>query len=369
MTALDDALEAHLDATREARIASYEDFLRIPSISALPAHADDCRRAAEWLADATCGGRARARRGRRDRRASDRLRRLAPRDGRADGPGLRPLRRPAGRPARALWTSPPFEPVVRRRSDARPRASPTTRARSTSICWPPRRSSRRRGALPVNVRYVFEGEEESSIGPPRPAGSRRTATGSTADVAIISDTGFFEGNIPSITVGLRGIMYAQIDVVGTVRSTSTPGGYGGVVQNPANALATIIAALKGPDGRILVPGFYDDVVALTDADRAALSPRCRSTRRPTGEPRRAGARRRGRLHDARAQGRAGRRSTSTASGAASRARAPRRSSRPTPTPRSACRLVADQDPGADLRALPRLRRRRSRRPASRSTVS
>ena len=85
---------------------------------------------------------------------------------------------------------------------------------------------------------------------------------------VISDTGFFEGNLPAITIGLRGLMYAQIDVVGTPIDVHS-GGYGGVIENPANALAQIIAALKGPDGRIRIPGFYDDVVALTDAERAA----------------------------------------------------------------------------------------------------
>jgi len=116
------------------------------------------------------------------------------------------------------------------------------------------------------VRYLFEGEEESSsVHLDRWLEANRE--GVAADVAIISDTGFFEGNIPSITVGLRGMMYAQIDVVGTAVDLHS-GGYGGVVQNPANALATIIAALKGPDGRIAVPGFYDDVAALSDEDRS-----------------------------------------------------------------------------------------------------
>ena len=91
-----------------------------------------------------------------------------------------------------------------------------------------------------------------------------------ADVAIISDTGFFEGNVPAITVGLRGIMYAQIDVELSPVDLHS-GMYGGTVQNPANALATIVAALKGPDGRIRVPGFYDDVEPLTASDREALA--------------------------------------------------------------------------------------------------
>ena len=88
-------------------------------------------------------------------------------------------------------------------------------------------------------------------------------------MAIISDTGYFEGNIPAITVGLRGIMYAQIDVELSPVDLHS-GMYGGTVENPANALARIITALKGPDGRIRIPGFYDDVVALTDAERQAM---------------------------------------------------------------------------------------------------
>jgi acetylornithine deacetylase/succinyl-diaminopimelate desuccinylase-like protein len=124
------------------------------------------------------------------------------------------------------------------------------------------------GALPVNVRYVFEGEEESS--------SIHLDTWLTAnrdrlvaDAAVISDTGFFEGNIPAITISLRGMLYTQIDVVGPPHDLHS-GGYGGVVQNPALALAQILAALKGPDGRVRIPGFYDEVTALTDDERAAL---------------------------------------------------------------------------------------------------
>ena len=101
-----------------------------------------------------------------------------------------------------------------------------------------------RGALPVNLRYVFEGEEESSsVHLDAWLEANRERLG--ADVAIISDTGFFEGNLPAITLGLRGLMYAQIDVVGTAVDLHS-GGYGGAVQNPANALAQIIAGAQGP---------------------------------------------------------------------------------------------------------------------------
>ena len=91
-----------------------------------------------------------------------------------------------------------------------------------------------------------------------------------ADVAVISDTGFFEGNRPAITVGLRGISASQIDVTGPSGDLHS-GSFGGTVENPLFALATIIAQLKGPDGRVRVPGFYDEVRALTAAEREALA--------------------------------------------------------------------------------------------------
>jgi acetylornithine deacetylase/succinyl-diaminopimelate desuccinylase-like protein len=126
-----------------------------------------------------------------------------------------------------------------------------------------------RGRLPVNLRFLFEGEEEStSLNLDRWLRNNRDRL--AADIAVISDTGFFEGNLPAITLGLRGITYLQVDVGGTPVDLHS-GVYGGVTQNPGNALAHIIAELKNPDGRILVPGFYDDVVPLSDEDRQAFA--------------------------------------------------------------------------------------------------
>ena len=126
-----------------------------------------------------------------------------------------------------------------------------------------------RDGLPVNVKYVFEGEEESGSAHLEAwlAEHRDRLDG---DAAIISDTGFFEGNVPAITLSLRGMTYAQIDVRladGDLHS----GSYGGAIGNPAFAIAQIIAALKGPDGRIRIPGFYDDVREPTQAERDAIA--------------------------------------------------------------------------------------------------
>jgi acetylornithine deacetylase/succinyl-diaminopimelate desuccinylase-like protein len=261
------AFESHLDATQADRLESYREFLRIPSISALPEHAPDCRRAAEWLAAALT-------------RAGLEHAEVAETGGHpvvyadwlhaADAPTVLVYGHYDVQPVDPLdlWTSPPFEPVVvgdrilaRGAADDKGQVHAHVMAAEALLAT--------RGSLPINVKYVFEGEEESSsahLDDWLSANRDRLA----ADVAIISDTGFFEGNLPAITLSLRGIMYAQIDVVGSAVDLHS-GGYGGVVANPANALAGIIAALKGPDGRIRIPGFYDDVVPLSEADREATA--------------------------------------------------------------------------------------------------
>jgi len=261
------ALEAHLDATRAERLESYKAFLRIPSISALPEHAADCRRAAEWLVEAlTAAGLEHveaAETGGHPVVYADWLH--AP-----EAPTILVYGHYDVQPADPLdlWTSPPFEPVVvgdrmlaRGAADDKGQVHAHVMAAAAILAT--------RGGFPVNVKYLFEGEEESSsVNLDRWLSANRDRV--AADVAIISDSGFFEGNLPAITLSLRGLMYAQIDVVGTAVDLHS-GSYGGAVQNPANALAQIIAALKGPDGRIRIPGFYDDVVALPEDDRAALA--------------------------------------------------------------------------------------------------
>ena len=261
------ALDAHLTRTRDSRMESYMAFLRIPSVSALPQHADDCRAAAGWLVDAlrTAGlEHAEAvETGGHPIVYADWLH--AP-----DAPTVLVYGHYDVQPVDPLdlWTSPPFEPVVvgdrllaRGAADDKGQVHAHVMAAGALLAT--------EGRLPVNVKYVFEGEEESSsVHLDAWLIAERERLG--ADVAVISDTGFFEGNLPAITLSLRGLMYAQIDVTGTAVDLHS-GGYGGAVQNPANALAQIIAGLKGPDGRIRIPGFYDDVVPLSDADREALA--------------------------------------------------------------------------------------------------
>ena len=255
------------DATRDTRLASLHEFLRIPSISALPEHAADVRRAADWLADAL-------------RAAGVENVEVTQTSGHpvvygdwlhAEGaPTVIVYGHYDVQPVDPLdeWTSPPFEPVVDGdRILARGAADDKGQIHAHVVAATALLATR--GRFPINVKYVFEGDEESSSEPLEgwlTANQRRLG----ADAAIISDTGFFDGNLPAITVGLRGLMYAQIDVELSPVDLHS-GSYGGAVSNPAIALAQIIAALKGPDGRIRIPGFYDDVLELTDVERAAMA--------------------------------------------------------------------------------------------------
>jgi acetylornithine deacetylase/succinyl-diaminopimelate desuccinylase-like protein len=260
-------LDRFLDAHQADRLRTYEEFLRIPSISALPQHAADVRAAAEFLAaDLTRAGIEHAEvsdTGGHPIVYGDWLHAEgAPTVivyGHYDVQPVDPL---------DLWVKPPFEPhqqdgrmLARGAADDKGQIQMHVRAAEALLSTD--------GRLPVNVRYVFEGEEESTsehLDGWLEANRQRLA----ADVAVISDTGFFDGNLPAITIGLRGLMYAQIDVVGTAVDLHS-GQFGGAVENPANALAQIVASLKGPDGRIRIPGFYDDVVALTDEERNELA--------------------------------------------------------------------------------------------------
>jgi acetylornithine deacetylase/succinyl-diaminopimelate desuccinylase-like protein len=266
-TATDQAFEDFLADHADERLASYMDLIRIPSISALPAHAPDCRRAAAWIAADL------------ERIGMDHVE-VSETGGhpvvyadwlKADGaPTVLVYCHYDVQPVDPLdlWTSPPFEPVVdgdrilgRGVADDKGQLHVHLRAIEALLTT--------RGRLAVNLKLVFEGEEESSSAH-LDAWLRANRDRLGADFALISDTGFFEGNIPAITIALRGMMYAQIDVTGTAVDLHS-GGYGGVVENPANALARIIAGLKDDEGRVVIPGFYDDVVELTPDERRMIA--------------------------------------------------------------------------------------------------
>ena len=258
-------LDAHLAANASARLADFLDLLRIPSISALPEHAADCRAAAVWIAE-------------RLGRAGLEHVEVAETGGppvvyadwlhAAGAPTVLVYAHYDVQPTDPLeqWVKPPFDPRVEDgHVYARGAADDKSHVHmlmSAAEAW-----LSVRGGLPINLKFVLEGEEESgSENLDRWLAANRSRL--SADLAVISDTGFFEGNLPAITTGLRGMMYAQLDVVGA-RHDLHSGGYGGSVRNPATVLAEIIAGLHAPDGRIDVPGFYDDVRPLDASERAA----------------------------------------------------------------------------------------------------
>ena len=125
------------------------------------------------------------------------------------------------------------------------------------------------GELPVNVKVIVEGEEEvgSESLEPFLENNREMLS---ADVAVISDTSMIKKGCPSITYGLRGIAYFQIDITGPSQDLHS-GMFGGAVKNPIHALTEIIGKLKDDKGHISIPGLYDDVVELTKIERKAMS--------------------------------------------------------------------------------------------------
>ena len=267
MTALDPALEAQLVATTDARHASLLEFLRIPSISALSEHAPDIRHAAEWIAaELTRIGFEHA------EVCETPWHPIVYADWlHADGaPTVIVYCHYDVQPVDPidLWETAPFDPFIRNgrivgRGSADDKGQLHMHLRAAEALFATR------GTLPINIRIVFEGEEESTSAslPGWLESNRERLAG---DAVVISDTGFFEGNIPALTETLRGMLYTQIDVSGTPTDLHS-GSLGGAVENPANALAQIIAGLKDRDGRVQVPGFYDDVLALDKAATARLA--------------------------------------------------------------------------------------------------
>ena len=127
----------------------------------------------------------------------------------------------------------------------------------------------RTGRLHHNVKFMFEGEEE--IGSPNlPAWIRAHKDLLGADVCLVSDTTMISDKVPSINCGMRGLAYLEVKVTGPNKDLHS-GHYGGAVANPITTLCELIASLHDADGRLAIPGFYDEVVELSDEDRAQLA--------------------------------------------------------------------------------------------------
>lgn len=168
-----------------------------------------------------------------------------------------------------LWKSPPFEPEVRNeriyaRGSCDDKGQVYMHVKALEIMTG-------MNALPCNVKFMFEGEEEiGSIHLDDFLSKNKEKL--KADVVLVSDTSMIANDCPSITVGLRGLSYMEVEVTGANRDLHS-GVYGGAVANPINVLARMITSLKDENFRVTIPGFYDDVVEYTAEQRAEMAKR------------------------------------------------------------------------------------------------
>ncbi|HEX8712192.1 MAG TPA: dipeptidase [Terracidiphilus sp.] len=239
-------------------------LLRIPSISTLPEHKEDCRKAAELLAE--------------------RMRRVGMEHVRLIETSGHPLvyadwLHAAGKPTALVyghydvqpadpleeWVSPPFEPQERN-GNVYARGAVDDKGQVCLQLSALESLLKATGKLPINVRVLLEGEEEvggegiAEYVASKPADLK-------ADFALVSDTELFAQGLPTLCVGLRGMIYTEIDVRGA-KTDLHSGQYGGAAPNPFVALAQIIARLKDENGRILIRHFYDDVEAPSEEELA-----------------------------------------------------------------------------------------------------
>jgi acetylornithine deacetylase/succinyl-diaminopimelate desuccinylase-like protein len=252
-----------INTSRDRYLEELTQYLAIPSVSALAEHAGDMRRCADWTADhlRTIGLQ--------NVRVIDTPGHpvvygdwlLAPGAptvlfyGHYDVQPVDPLE---------LWTSPPFEATVRD-NELFARGATDDKGQLFVHVKALEAHLRQTGTLPINVRVVFEGEEE--IGSPNLDQFIRDHRGDLAcDVVVVSDTGMFDKGVPSICYGLRGLSYFQIDLRGTTGDLHS-GSFGGAVANPGFVLAQVLAQMKDRGGHVKIPGFYDDVRELSERER------------------------------------------------------------------------------------------------------
>ncbi|MBL7996659.1 dipeptidase [bacterium] len=254
-----------INSNRERYVEELKDFLRIPSISTNPENKADVARCAQYVSDQM-------------NKSGLQNIQIIPTQGHPvvygewlGAPGkptilyyghydvqpVDPLN---------LWSSGPFEPTIKdgyiyARGSSDDKGQVFLNLKSVEA------HMKINGKLPVNIKFMIEGEEEiGSVNLENFITSHKELL--KADVVLVSDTSFFDDEMPSIAYGLRGLCYMQIDLTGPNRDLHS-GVYGGAVANPINELANIISKLKDKNGKITIPGFYDKVRPLTKAERDA----------------------------------------------------------------------------------------------------
>ena len=259
-------VKEYIEQNRERFLEELFSLIRIPSISAEAEHKDDMVRCAErWRELLLAAGADKAE--------------VMPTDGNpvvygekmvgADKPTVLVYGHYDVMPVAPLdlWKTSPFEPVVkdgriwaRGADDDKGQSFMQAKAFEFMV---------KTGQLPCNVKFMLEGEEE--IGSGSLYGFCETHKELLkADVILVSDTSMIAADVPSITSGLRGLCYWDVEVTGANHDLHS-GIYGGAVANPINVLCKMIAGLHDADGRITIPGFYDDVLVISDEERALMA--------------------------------------------------------------------------------------------------
>ena len=266
------ATQQFIAANKDRFLNELLDLLRIPSISADPAYAGDVRKTAEAVRDSLSAA------------GADNCELL-------ETPGYpvvygekivdpsKPTVLVYGHydvqppDPMDLWDSPPFEPVIKK-TDRHPDGAIFARGACDDkgqmfMHVKALEAMINAGNVPCNVKFIVEGEEE--------VGSahlddflEKYKDKLAANVVLVSDTGIIDNNVPSICVGLKGLAYMEVEVTGPNRDLHS-GLYGGGVPNPINILCEMIASLKDDNQHITVKGFYDDVVELSQEERAELA--------------------------------------------------------------------------------------------------
>src|SRR5919106_345804 len=220
-----DKIVDFINVNRDRYVEELTQYLSIPSISALPQHAEDVKRCAEWTATE--------------------MKRIALQNVRLEQTPGHPI-------VYGEWLGAPGAPTILFYGHYDVQAVEA--------------HMKQNGNLPVNMKFLIEGEEEvGSANLDNFVDAHKDLL--KADVVVISDSPMFDRGIPSICYGLRGLAYFQIDVRGT-KSDLHSGSFGGAVANPGFVLAQLLAQMKDRSGRIKIPGFYDDVRELSEAERA-----------------------------------------------------------------------------------------------------
>ncbi|MGB0431728.1 MAG: dipeptidase [Bacteroidia bacterium] len=261
-----DKIKSYIDKNQERFIDELKDLLRIPSVSADPEFKDDVFEAAEFIKE------------KMETAGADKVE-VCPTAGYpiVYGEKMVDPSKPTVlvyghydvQPADPyeLWTSPPFEPVIKdgkiyARGACDDKGQMYMHLKAFEFMM-------KNDCLPCNVKFMIEGEEEvgsANLGTFIKENKEKLA----ADVILISDTSMLSVENPSITVGLRGLAYLEVEVVGPNRDLHS-GVYGGAVANPINILSRMIASLQDDNGAITIPGFYDDVLDIPAEEKEAMT--------------------------------------------------------------------------------------------------